>query len=414
MLWNSVHGRVGLSGFLWRDRSLAAGFAPLLLVLAGPYAILERAETLLVIQSLAVAACAFPLARLARRELTNPSLAHALVLAQAAYLPMRVAARCDFQPALLAAPLLLECFVSFREGRIRRGAWAWGGALACGPLVVPAACSLGIYVALVLRRGRLGVMLVCLSLGWLAALTLLAGSAEPSNPWFVGLAPSAPMIILVALAPLAFLPLLAPTHAMLALPSVVLAAMYASTGRGGTDGGHLAVAAPMLLVAATFGARKLIERDDLRTLLAFYPTVAELERYVAGLLLLGAVVFIGWSPVAELRLASGRASIDRRQVLAGVPEDALVSAQANLAAHLARRAHVAVFPDRLAPWIVLDGGRWSGFGASAGRLVSVGRHGYESPPAVWWTPREGRWCGSTVALRPCRRSRPSTAAAERW
>lgn len=363
------------------------------------------------IQSLAVAACAFPLARLARRELTNPSLAHALVLAQAAYLPMRVAARCDFQPALLAAPLFSSASCRFARGVSERRlgvgwrARVWS-ARGTGRVLT------GIYVGLVLRRGRLGVMLVCLSLGWLAALTLLAGSAEPSNPWFVGLAPSAPMIILVALAPLAFLPLLAPTHAMLALPSVVLAAMYASTGRGGTDGGHLAVAAPMLLVAATFGFRKLIERDDLRTL-GVLPDGSELERYVAGLLLLGAVVFIGWSPVAELRLASGRASIDRRQVLAESPRTRLSALRRIWRPTSPARARGGVpgsarAVDRARRWALV------GLEPRPGGSVSVGRHGYESPPAVWWTPREGRWCGSTVALRPCRRSRPSTAAAERW
>jgi hypothetical protein len=110
----------------------------------------------------------------------------------------------------------------------------------------------------------------------------------------------------------------------------------------------------MLFVATTFGAKKLVEREDLRVLIAFYPTVTELERYLAALLLLGAVVFIGWSPIAELRTGNSNSRRDHEEVLALVPAGVPVSAQANLASHLARRRGLVLFPERLAPWIVLD------------------------------------------------------------
>lgn len=369
LLWNSVHGRLGMSSFLG-DRSLAAPFGPLLGVLAIPYALVPRAETLLVIQAVAVAASVFPFARLVRRELTAPFLVNAFVVAQAAYLPSRSVARADFLPALLATPLLLECLVALREGRTRRALWACAGALACSPAVAPAAAALGLFAAIVQRRGALGAALVGIAVAWgLVVVGFTPGPAEATDrlgalaslglPALVGAGPgwNLPMLVGLTLAPLAFLPLFAPAHAMLALPSLVLAGLGAA--RGSASAGHLAVATPLLLVAAVHGASSLIRRDDLRTIVAFYPTVTELERYLAALLVVAAGVFIGWSPIVDVRLGAAADRIDRQQILAGLPVDEAVSAQRNLAAHLARRRDVRLYPDRLAPWIVVDGGRWS-------------------------------------------------------
>lgn len=369
VLWNSVHGRFGMSSFLG-DRSLALPFGPLLAVLAIPYALVPRAETLLVIQALAVAASVFPFARLARREIAAPFLVNAFVVAQAAYLPLRSVARADFVPALLATPLLLECVVALREGRTRRAICACAGALACSPAVAPAAAALGLFAAVAQRRGALGAALVGIAVVWggmvvgltpgaAAAADRLVALASLGLPAHVGAGPTwnLPMLVSLTLAPLAFLPLFAPAHAMLALPSLVLAGLGAA--RGGASAGHLAVATPFLLVAAVQGASLLIRRDDLRTIVAFYPTVAELERYLAALLLVAAGVFIGWSPIADVRLGAAADRMDRQAILAGLPAGEAVSAQGNLAAHLARRRDVRLYPDHLAPWVVVDGGRWS-------------------------------------------------------
>lgn len=369
ILWNSLQGRVGLSSFLG-DRSLAVPVAPMLAVLVLPYAAIPRSETLLAVQAVALAWCVFPLARLARRELGSASLAHALVLAQAAYLPIRAVARYDFEPALLAAPLLLECLASIREGRMRRATGAWAAALACHPAVIPAAAAIGLWVSNIRGRRSLGLMLTAAALLWGGAALLLARSAGATDPWRVlvgahaavhdGFAPGwgAGTIALVALAPLCFLPVFAPAHALLALPSLALA--MAAAARSGAVGPHLATAAPLLLAASTLGARTLIDRDDLRTVVAFYPTVAELESYLAGLLLVAAGAFVGWSPIAELRLARADGRVAREELVTALPPDRSVSTQASVAVHLARRRDVAMFPDRLAPWIVLDGGRWPG------------------------------------------------------
>ncbi len=370
VLWNSVHGRPGVSSFLG-DRSLALPFGPLLAVLAIPYALVPRAETLLVFQALAVAAGVFPFARLARREISASFLVNAFVVAQSAYLPARFVARADFLPALLATPLLLECLASLREGRTRRAIWSWAAALACDPAVAPVAAALGLFAAIAQRRRALGAALVGIAVAWVlvvaaftpgvaAAPDRLLALASLGHPMLVGsgAAWQLPMLVGLTLAPLALLPLFAPAHGMLALPSLVLAGVGAA--RGGAFACHVAVATPLLLVAALHGACTLIRRDDLRTIVAFYPTVAELERYLAALLLVAAAVFIGWSPIAEVRLATAADSIDRQRILAGLPADEPVSAQGNLAAHLARRRDVGFYPDRLAPWIVVDGGRWSG------------------------------------------------------
>ncbi len=367
VVWNTVHGR-----FLWSDvlgRSfLGEHVSPVLLAVALPYALIPRAPTLLVLQAAALAAGAFPLARLARRELDDPPLTAALVVAYLAYLPLRNVARFDFHPVALATPLLLEAFVSFREGRWRRGVWAWGLALACDEAVAAPAAALGLYVLLVLRRRRLGFELSAFAVLWFVAAVLVIVPAFRHGPYpffdRLGSLRTGRWLALVSLdrfallgevlAPLAFLPLLSPVHAALALPSLMLDWLSDSRHQHSIAFHYTATVTPLLFCATVLGIAKLVEREDLRVVLAFYPTIPDLKRYAAVLLLLGAIVFTGWSPVAQIRAGWGAARDDRAAAVARVPAGAPVSAQAHLGAHLARRRGVALFPERLAPWILVD------------------------------------------------------------
>ncbi|MFN7952574.1 MAG: DUF2079 domain-containing protein [bacterium] len=263
---------------------------------------------LLVLQAAVVAAGALPLARLAKRELGDPALVAALAVAYLAYTPLRDVARAGVDPAAFAGPLLLAALVAFRETRWRAGAVAGCAALACDPRAAVIGVMLGGYLLVVLRERRVGAAACAISASWLVCawwwpLSVLGVPLAPlaAGASVAGLGVGALGAWLALSLPLALLPLLAPLHLLLALPALLVGGAMAPAEGTVLDASWAALASPLLFAAAVFGARKLVEREDLRVLLAFYPSVEQLRRYLAALLVLGAIVFVGWSPVAELR-----------------------------------------------------------------------------------------------------------------
>ncbi len=262
----------------------------------------------IVLQAAALAAGALPLARLARRELSDPSLVAALVIAYLAFTPIRSVMNLGIDPAAFAGPALLSALVAFREGRFRLGAVLGCAALAIDPRAAVLGLMLGGYLLVVLRQVRLGavacvVALAVLAIAWRAPVSVLGGPIAPLGAVasVAGFGLHAFTAWLVVLAPLAFLPLLAPLHLVIVLPALILGGALVAPGRGALEASWVALASPLLFAAAVFGIRKLLDREDLRVLVAFYPSVAELRRYVAALLVLGAMVFVSWSPIAVIR-----------------------------------------------------------------------------------------------------------------
>lgn len=105
-LWNWVNGLGYFSSIKFETTLLADHFTPTLWLIGPLYSLFPRAETLLVIQALVIAAGGVPLYFIATRYLKAASwFAPAVPLLYWAYLPLRNANRFEFHPEV-AAPFL--------------------------------------------------------------------------------------------------------------------------------------------------------------------------------------------------------------------------------------------------------------------------------------------------------------------
>ncbi len=166
-----------------RGMSLLGDHASLILYLIAPlYALARSPLTLLVLQSIALAAGAFPVWRLARRELAPGAPA---VLAAALYLlypALGYLGLFEFHPEVFAVPLLLVALEGAWSGALRRTLVAAGLALTAREDVALAVAGLALAV-LIARRPRAHV--VAGGLAALAALSLVV-SFGVLRPWFGG------------------------------------------------------------------------------------------------------------------------------------------------------------------------------------------------------------------------------------
>lgn len=367
VLWNTSQGRWLASDVLGRS-FLGEHLSPILLPIALVYKVLPTTETLLVLQAVALALGVFPVVRLARAEIRHEPLAQVFGLAYLLYVPLRSVALFDFHPVAFAVPLLLEGFASVREGRGGRALLACGLALAAKETVAIPVAALGVYAIVVMRARPLGAALVVVALVWFAAYVgwiapSVRGEAYPFAARYAALAEGRIGalvsfdrlgLLVLLLGPFAFLPLLSPAHLLLAAVPLSMHLLSSDPHQHRIEFHYMSTAIPFVVAAAVMGAKNLINRDDLRVVLAYYPTRAQAQQYVSALLLLGTAVFALWSPVTEIREGWGAHRSSIRTVLASVPADAALSAQGNLLPHLARRRDVGIFPWHAAEWVALD------------------------------------------------------------
>lgn len=146
-----LHGRLhsSIRGMDW-----LGDHSSLVLFLVAPlYAIARHPMTLLVLQSAALGAGAFPVYALAWRELGPPALAITCVVIYLLHPALGYANLFEFHPELLATPALLASFYFLRAGRLR-GTLGWAVvALLCREDVMLVVLTMALY-ALTLRRPR--------------------------------------------------------------------------------------------------------------------------------------------------------------------------------------------------------------------------------------------------------------------
>ncbi|MCB0976596.1 MAG: DUF2079 domain-containing protein [Acidimicrobiales bacterium] len=331
-----------------------------------------------VVQAIALGLAVVPLWRLARREARLRVGASTVIVIAFALAPvMNRAAMGAFHPELLAVPALIAAY-----DRSCRGQWVRFGLL----LVFAVLCraDLGITVAaldalLVVEGKRFpgGAAILC-GLAWSAtanvaigrdvpheALTpageFLARSALPlavapdvfRHPWdtLLDLAAEPSVIFLmVVLAPLLFLPLVAPRRAVLAAPCLVLAmvadrAVQRTAGQGVLDlspaAAHIGPAMAFVFVALVYALARIGHQSVTRVNVDHRVLFALL----AGVLLL----FATESPVSPYEHPwswGGRDALDgaRMQSADLVGHDAAVATSPQVSALLAARAVIVEMP----------------------------------------------------------------------
>jgi uncharacterized membrane protein len=248
-LWNTIHGHfmtqticnpVTDVNCLGEISRFAIHFEPILIPLSLLYLLWPSANLLLALQSLVVASGVVPIWLLATRRLRNPWWGVAFAGLFLAYPPLIAALTDDFHPETLATTILLWAFYFLTVRRYRALLICLGLALLCKETMTLDVMGIGVFVALIHRRWRLGLGITAAgALTLLLALALMRllsplGHSPVTGRYSNLLAHPLPTLLAMShnpgrqsyliklLAPYGFLPLLAPWLAALALPTVAL------------------------------------------------------------------------------------------------------------------------------------------------------------------------------------------------
>jgi uncharacterized membrane protein len=409
VLWTTLHGHLlhqticnpvtdvnCLGGAGGTDR-FAIHFEPILLALSPLYLLIANVKILLFLQVAAVASAAFPAYLLASKRLNSHVWGVVFAGLLLVYPPLQNAVMDDFHPEVLGAAALLWGFyaLSGRSYRTLIGLCVF--VLLCKETLTLDVCMLGLYVAVVHRRWRLGVTLAAAGLATLALALLIMQVSSPVHVSPVagrfGPLMHAPLATLAAmvrdharasylvklLLPLGFLPLLSPWLAVIAVPSVLLNVlsgdprMYSGLYQYNVD------IAVVWLVAAIDALAWLLP-----ALTAWIAQArAVLARHVSGRSVTPWLLRLCTLPVLASAVVVPAAAVAARQTVplvyqdfayrqtwpvqtahdaigqalaASIPRSASVSAQANLVPHVSQRLQVYQFPSHayMAQYVFLD------------------------------------------------------------
>ena len=195
-VWNTLHGhpfRFTNRGEDWYGPPTRLGIhvEPIILLIAPLYLIHSGPETLILLQTVALALGAIPLFLLARRRLPSMPLVGAAFVASYLIAPELLgSAMWDFHPVALATPLLLTAIWALDA---RRYGWFVAAAILAAMTkedVALALIPLGLYIAFGQRRRLLGFSTVALSILWvyLCFAVILphfnGGSSGGNNYWY--------------------------------------------------------------------------------------------------------------------------------------------------------------------------------------------------------------------------------------
>jgi uncharacterized membrane protein len=358
-------------------------FHPILMALAPLYWVWSDPRALLVVQAALLALASVPIFLWARSELGLV----AATLFQVAYLVFWAVLGgniFDFHELALAAPIVSFGLYGVLTGRVWL-VWTTAAlALLTREDLALTFAALGVYVAVVQRRWRLGFSLAAVCLAWFAAMFKLVIPAladrSYSHWWYSGLgsSPGSALVQLVAhplesaklfftprdkqialfnlFAPWLFLPLVSPLVIVM-LPALGARFFSESPSHWAPQSFHYSlVIAPVLAFAAV-------------------DTVARVERWragrglalpaLAGAAVLAAGLYFSFGrlrPLDELERYTTAGQIAAiRACLAAVPADASVAATSALVPHLSHRREIYVLDRRPVPdtdYVAIDVSTW--------------------------------------------------------
>ena len=258
-------------------------FSPILALHVLAYKVYPSAAVLIGLQVAAVGLGAYPVYHLAKRRL-GPEAALAFAAGYLLYPSVVFTVLFDFHPDHLVIPLLLFAFYFLEVGN------PWGMVVAGALMLlvkeslVPTVAAFGVYAVVVTRRYLLGAVLALGSVAffWLVILPRYAGalSGGAGGESYGYLGASLPEILrtlvtspgvwlpeiaqvlklkflFLMLAPLMFLPVLAPRALLVALPGLCMALLSRHPHRYQIWAQYVAPLIPPLFVAAVCGGQRL-------------------------------------------------------------------------------------------------------------------------------------------------------------
>lgn len=342
-------------------------FTPILYPLALLYRLGGGTESLLWIQTIALALGAVPLYRLGARLSQTPAIG---LIAGGLYLlypPLRGVNLFDFHPIALAVPGLLFALDFAFERRAMPFLLACGWTALCKQEAALVAGCLGLCYAVRWRQPRALLLCAASALWFLVAIRLqarFAGSAE--SPYLelysrfgnsTGeiastflLAPWIPLQSLVTLqtasylvtllAPLALLPLRTPGILWLLVIPLALNMLSKRPAMRDPDLHSVALLVPIAFGAATAALATVAEVSKRRIVAGSWIVCAG----IAAVSHVPMPQTVAWKPPLSAAEAAGL-----KRVLNAVPREASVSATQSIVPHLAHRRSIYLFPNPFWP-----------------------------------------------------------------
>lgn len=431
LVWNASRGRPFASTLIEHaDISLGDHFAFFQLYLAPLYWLWSDPRTLLIAQSVLLAAAAFPLGWIADQRLGRRWLGTVVVAAFLLYPPLHYLNLVEYHevaPAVTAMAWLLWAIETHRSKAFVPLALL---ALSVKEEMAILCVAVGGYALFVKRRRALGAGLVALSLAWgIVAMGIVMpalntagggfyylrrysqyGDSAPAilmylagHPWVIFadlFGPGRPAYYAAMLGPVLFLPLFAPSVLAIALPAFAYLALGNSPAQYSIQYQYQAPIIAVVFVAAIAGLARL-QSWGLR------------PGALAGLLGTGSVGgFLLLSPVPPgrafdpSRYDGGAHAALVQRYLALVPPGVPASAGRNLVSRLSRRERVYNFPNLGdAAYVLLDwkGQVYPGFFEDDGNALSA----FVRDPRYWLVSAEdGVWLFQRGAPAPPAPSHP--------
>ena len=343
-------------------------FALIYYLLAPLYAVLGgNAAALLIVQSVALGLGAVPVYLLARAKTGSLSVAVALAVAYLLYPALHAVNTFDFHEIALVTPLLLFSLY-FLETK-RRGLFLVFLILAAltKEEVALSAAAIGLYIWWIKRERRLGGLVLIGSLAYFALVNLAIMPALGGGPdlgRFAGVAAAGQtgfaaivlgivanpiyvfsqaflngdkMVFLAQLLlPVVFLPLLAGSAWVMAVPAFAVALLAATPSQYSLIYHYPAIMIPFVFVLAILGLQRLNRRPFDRLALA------------VAILVVGLAMNFSYGWVAGKRPNPFPPSSQHNRILAGfvgeIGRADSVSAMSDLTPHLSNRQSIYLFP----------------------------------------------------------------------
>ena len=373
-VWNTAHGRPLETTEVAGEQisRLAVHVDPLLVLFAPLWWVWPSPVMLGVVQAAAVAVGALPVFWLARKHLGADRPAAYLALAYLLYPALQWNVLNEFDPQMIAVPLLLFAIWYLDQDRLLLFAVFAVTAAASREQIPLLVGGLGVWYAVRTRRFGVGATIAVSGVAWCALAFWLViphfgggGSPFESRYGAVGGSPQGiaetlvtdPMRILGAatnghdllflammFGPLLGLFALAPTLFLVALPELALILLSARATDASIGGKLASPLIPFAIAATVFGAARLGRHAET----------------AAALVLVAMSMSLILGPLPALGRYGGFSAPDARELAAAravelVPDGAAVSATNRLAAHVSDRRYVYSFPVvRRAEWILVD------------------------------------------------------------
>ena len=419
-LWTTLHGAplhqticnsLSDTNCLGDVSRFAIHFEPIMLLLSLLYLVAPSPKTLQFVQVVVVASGALPAYWLAARRLVSP-LAGVIVAAAYLFFPaLDAAVTYDFHAVTLSAAFLLFAFYFLLTHNDRWLIVACVLAMATKEEVPVDVVMIGLYAALLQRRGRLGWGLVALALVWLGGALVAIHAASPighsptaaryahlgGSPgevaWYLLIHPVRVVrdyvldllhgkYLRALLAPMGYLPLLSPLVLVIAMPALAINLLSSDPAMYSGLYQYNAEIVPVLVAAGIEGAAAVLAladwlaargarrpRGPLAERLHLPADMRRMRSWARQAVLLAILVLLATSAGREqvqhgyLPVAKGFSwpqptahSQLADQFIALLPANASVSAQSDLVPHLSHRRFVYLYPYKAqtADYVLLD------------------------------------------------------------